>query len=1272
MKQFQKYRFFFLTLILFCSQFVVGQSKTISIVIDWTYPDSNELEYSDTFLEKIYTHNEAAFFQKDDQVFPWQQIDIQTKINTTTNTIVYKVLQADTIDITSSDSFDFNKLSNTFEIQQFQSRNTFKTYIRPLKIENGKLIRFISGTLTYTEAPFTEKHDETTRFATTSVLTEGKWYKLGVTQKGIYKITHQELQDLGIELSNVNPKHISIFGNGNAMLPEANQAACYDDLIENAIFVSGENDNKFDENDYILFYGEEPVTWNYDVEKQQYIHTTNIYTDTIYYFLRIDNSFQGKRIQNTAYLQEEASVIKTDFNDFVLYKKEESSVAPFGRIWVSDMLTIADISEKEIQLQIPKFVQSHEIKASIEVIGHSSKKLFWSVSANDIKLIDSAAISSSGTHTLGVASARSTSFSSDSENLSFRINLHGSSNARLWLNYIQLNFRRKLQYDNQSLFFRFSPQDLSNKLTQIEINNGHQNMTIWDVSDPQSISSTDFIVTNNKAIFKEHLTNQKEYIAFDNNNLLSIASAKKIENQNLHQLQNAEMIIICSKQWLEQGEDLANLHLQLDNLLSVVVDIDEIHNEFGNGTCDPSGIRNFVRMLYTRSNNLKYLFLFGDASYDFRDKLGYGSNFISTYQSVNSLNEVYSRVTDDYFALMDLDEGNECAGIIDIGVGRIPVTTQQQAIDVVNKIKHYLSQQTIGQWRNNMLVMTDDEDGTIYVDQGEELTTQLKTIAKNLNTNKIYIDAFEQIRVSEGDRYPEANKALMRKFDEGMLVFNYIGHGGVLGITDEKVFTSSDAMTLNNIDKLPFMFSGTCEMTRFDDPSIVSLGEQLILNKNGGIIATYTTARPVQGTTAFSLLKNFYQNLFKSDGEIVSLGEAFLLSKSTGNSAGSIGFLPFPLIGDPALKLAYPQKKITCTYVKTEENNGNPIFDTQTIIGPSGTLFVEGHITDLQGNLDRNFNGYLIPRFFDKESVYHTLGNDPNSQIREFKQFDNVLYEGKISIINGKFKFSFSLPIDINNTVSGSKLSLYAYDTITFEDASGLYTDLFVGGVTEDLVIDTIGPDITLYWNNSNFVSGQIIDTDKGALFVELYDPQGIHFCSNTIGRDITLTHNNQVNSSQILNHLFEPKVDIFGSGTIKIDFDKLEEGEHRLKVKAWDLHNNSSEKEIWFTFEKTRSDVFSRIINYPNPFRTSTTFAFENDDSETIFDVLIDIFDVYGIHIMQLRGKKIPYVENIVTWNGLDFSGKKLNSGTYIYRVIISDKNGIQKVFNQKLIYTH
>ena len=1255
---------FCLILFLAYSQFVIGQTKTIPITIDWEYLDIGVLYHSNDSLKKILALNEAAFFQSNDQALPWQLLDIQTTDNVRIDFISCEPTQADTIDLNVFNEFDFKQLTNDFTTKQHCARNTVRTYIQPLKIENGKLIRFISGSLAYIETAVTEKQDKIS-YASASVLAEGEWYKLGVTQKGIYKIAHQDLIDLGIDVATINPKHISIFGNGGAAMPEANHTYYPDDLAENAIFISGENDNKFDEEDYILFYGEEPAEWVYNSKFKRYEHTTNIYTDTVYYFLRTDNPSQGKRIQHIPFIQEDAFTFITDFHDYLVHKKEETSRAPFGRLWVGDMISSDETSEINLLFQIPGLIKSRKVKALIETVGYSKKLFYWDAFANEIPIIEHEMMNSTGDHWYSRISADSASFVSTSENIYINLRIQATVSANFWIHYVQLNFRRALQYNDQPLFFRISPPELSSRLTQLEIDKSHQNMLIWDISDPKNIASVDFVLSDNKAIFKGKFTTQKEYVAFDNNAFRTITSGRKLENQNLHRFESADMLIVCPKEWIEQGEELADLHQQLDGLNSIVVDIEEIHNEFGNGTCDPSGIRNFVRMIYTRSDkNLKYLLLFGDASFDFRDKLGYNGNIISAYQSKESLNEVYSYVTDDYFALLDLPEGYECLGTVDIGVGRLPVNTKQQAVDVVNKIKHYcLAQQTIGQWRNNMLVMADDEDSNEYVKQSERLAIQIDTSAKNLVVNKLYIDAFEQIRVSEGDRYPEANKALLKKFDEGLFILNYIGHGGVLGITDEKVFTSADAMNLKNSDKLPFMLSATCEMTRFDDPSIVSLGELLILNKNGGIIATFTTSRPVNATPANSALRAFYKGLFKSNGEIATLGEAFMNAKSADS------YLCYPLIGDPALKLAYPQKKIICTYVKTKENDGIPSFDIQTTVSAMESLFVEGHITDLQGNLDEHFNGYLIPRLFDKKSVYHTLGNDPSSSVQAFQQFDNVLHNGKVSVENGKFKFMFKLPLDIRYDTSYAKLSLYAYDTITFKDATGTYNNLLIGGIAEDVVIDTQGPDITLYWNDPSFVSGQIVD-DKGTLFAEFHDPQGIHYSTNAIGRDITLTHNEQSNSSRIINHLFEPKTDDFTRGNLKVDFTSLENGEHQLKLKAWDLHNNPSEKEIRFIVAKTHSDAISRVLNYPNPFRTTTTFSFENDDFETIFDVLIDIFDIYGNHVIQLKGEKYPYVKDILEWDGKDARGNILGSGTYVYRMIVSNEKGMRKVFNQRLVY--
>lgn len=399
----------------------------------------------------------------------------------------------------------------------------------------------------------------------------------------------------------------------------------------------------------------------------------------------------------------------------------------------------------------------------------------------------------------------------------------------------------------------------------------------------------------------------------------------------------------------------------------------------------------------------------------------------------------------------------------------------------------------------------------------------------------------------------------------------------------------------------------------------------------------------------------------RRDTNFKRLGDILRLSKNPTSSS----VYNFVLLGDPALKLVYPEGKII-----TKKVNNTEAGTSEVVLHAMAEVQIEGEIIDPNGILDSDFNGYLYPKLFDKKTKFSTLGNDPSSQKAAFTYYEKLLYAGKVSVINGKFSFRFQLPRDIAYQYGKAKLSYYAVDTVNFSDASG-YFDLFeIGGTNPEITPDTQGPEIELYVNDKTFKNGDIVPSNN-TLIAQLSDPQGIHHLGNSIGRDIVLQYISSDKGSVILNSNFEPAVDNFGAGTIHYPMENLEDGLYQLTLKAWDLHNNSSTAEISFVIDSKASLDLHRVLNYPNPFSTSTSFVFDHNKPQAIFDYEITVFALDGRPVVILKGKTgtAGNRSEPIVWDGKDASGQIIPTGTYVYRILLTDEQGNQHSVNQLMV---
>ncbi len=616
----------------------------------------------------------------------------------------------------------------------------------------------------------------------------------------------------------------------------------------------------------------------------------------------------------------------------------------------------------------------------------------------------------------------------------------------------------------------------------------------------------------------------------------------------------------------------------------------------------------------------RYLLLFGDASYDVKDRVPSNTNLVPTYQSKTSLHPVSSYATDDYYGLLDANEGDNIASsgqLLDIAIGRLPVKNAQEAAVVVNKIIHYASSSaTLGDWRNRMCFVADDEDNNLHLNQVEDgLTDYLSNHYPSYNLQKVYLDAYQQESTPAGGRYPEVNNAILSQLFKGTMIMNYTGHGGESGWAHEHIFNTEDINKLNNKDKLPLFITATCSFSRYDNPEKDAGGELLLLNPDGGAIALMTTVRIVNAGGNYNLNIKFLENLFEPfNGEIPTFGEVALRAKNAIN--GGVNNRNFTLLGDPALRLPYPEHVISIDSINGQLL-GSSSSDT---IKALQKITISGNLKDKNGVALNNFNGIIYPTIYDKASEVTTLGNDPGSSAKNFSVRNNVIYKGKASVKNGKYSFTFITPKDIAQNFGYGKLSFYADNNI--DDAAGFYDSVVVGGLNDSLGEDEAGPEISLFLNDEKFASGGITD-ESPLLIIKLKDLSGMNTVGAGIGHDLTAVLDDNTKNTIVLNDFYEAALDNYQEGEVEYPLSNLEQGNHSLKVKAWDVYNNSSESYIEFVVAPSEDFAINHVLNYPNPFTTNTDFHFEHNRPGDLLEISLRIYTVSGKLVKTIQTER-------------------------------------------------
>jgi len=850
-----------------------------------------------------------------------------------------------------------------------------------------------------------------------------------------------------------------------------------------------------------------------------------------------------------------------------------------------------------------------------------------------------------------------------------------NSNSEAWLDHITLNGRAQLRIEGSQTAFRDSRSVSSGSISEFQLNNASTNTLVWDISDPDNPGNIPLTLNGSQAKFKIETSELREFIAFNKNGdfpvpQLSGIGLGKIPNQDLHGSNPPDMLIVYAEEFEEQAARLAEHRRNNDQLSVSLVTQQQIFNEFSSGTPNVSALRNYLKMYYDEvdpASMTKYLLLFGDGSFDNKDTSSLNPNLIMTYQSSNSLSPTSSYVSDDFYGLLDTGE-KLYDGLLDIGIGRLPVSNTDEAEQLVDKIIAYDQKSTIGEWRNYICLIGDDEDGNIHMKQANSLAGYIETNYPNYNVNKIFLDAYPQVTTPTGDRYPDVTRAINDQMNRGALIINYTGHGGVTGLAHEKILDLTNIKGWNNEGRYPLFMTATCEFSRYDEYSVskktevTSAGEDVLLNPFGGSIALFTTTRLVYSGPNHILNEKFYEIVFEknAEGDYHRLGDIIVYSKN--NTGSGINKRNFTLLGDPSISLSFPKNQVI-----TDSINHIAIEELTDTISALDFVTISGHMADPDGQLLENFNGSVIPIVFDKKTNLKTLANDGGSEL-EFDVRNSILYKGNVSVSNGRFSFSFYVPKDIGYNVGSGKISYYGFTEE--EDSHGSSPNLIIGGIGDFAELDTVGPSIEVFMNDSLFRDGGIVNASP-ELLAYLHDPYGINTTGNGIGHDITSTLNGDRINAVILNEYYLADKDSYSSGTVRYPYKDLPLGKHTVTVKVWDIFNNSATKSLDFIVVESFGMLLENIYNYPNPFFDETFFNIEHNRPDQELEVVIRIYDMMGklVTVLQKQSNSTGYRLEPLSWQGNSMGGATLGSGIYVYKVLVRDKNGEEASGSGRLV---
>lgn len=1074
-----------------------------------------------------------------------------------------------------------------------------------------------------------------------SVLHQGFWLKVEIEKAGVYRIDYNQLKNAGADVAGLDPRTLKVYGNPGGMLPQANAAARPVDLIENAIVVSGESDGVFGAGDHLLFYAQGADLQRYDVERSVFQYEQNLYATRNYVFITYGGE-PGKRVAQAETVQ--ATAVVDEYEDVYHYEQTVENLLKSGREWYGDRFRKGDTREFSFSMEGIK--ESSTIRVVSDVVAYSIdtstsfelKLNGQSIGTQVVAKVLNTQYGDKARHrrdTFLVPAQTVTNASRVNHTLSHTFAHPGTAYG--FLDFVTVTATRKLALYTSQTVFR-SQASLAQASSAFSIDRATSATQVWDVTDPTTPTALTVQLTGSTAIVRRSTTTLKEFVAF--NQPLSPGAVTKIQNQNIRETPPATLLIVTDKELKSEAQRLANHRQSFSGISVQVVTVNDIFNEFSSGRPDVSAIRDFVRYQKNRyPAELKYLLLFGRGTYDYKNVIRDNINRVLTYESRNSIHPVDTYSSDDYFGLLEDHEGtwsecSTCIETLDIGVGRIPVKHAQQATFIVDKLIRYdLDVSHRGPWQSRISFVADDGDLNTHQAQADVLANYIEQ-SSAFSAKKIYLDAFEQISRPAGQIAPIVNTTIKDLLQEGTVILNYTGHGNEYQWANEKILDEL-LITGTDNDILPFLVTATCEFGRHDDPIVTSVAEIALLRKSYGVIGLVTTARPVNSVTNFDLNEAFYDALLqRPGGEYQTVGDIFKATKN--NSAFGVSNRNFSLLGDPSMHLAFPQQDIQLTSVSTDA-------DTDTLRALA-TVEMRGIVLGTSGEKDESFDGTLEATVYDKAPVFTTLGNE-NTPF-SFRQWSSVLFRGRATVESGEFVFSFQVPKSIAYAVGDGRVSLYARSSMT---TAGGSASVKVGGSASPTSVDTTPPQLQAFMNDTTFIQGGKVGPDT-RLVVRLFDASGISITNTGVGNDLSAELDNSDEVYELSNH-FIADADDFKRGTISFPLYTLSPGYHRIRVMAWDTHNNPAEAFVEFVVTDGESITIDYFGGSPNPFSDQSRLVFthsaagEDLRAEVVF---------YGSHGNEVARNWVTVDNSNFEVELATLEGDNLPPGVYVARLFL------------------
>ncbi len=1100
-------------------------------------------------------------------------------------------------------------------------------------------------------------------YASNSVLTTGTWLKLGVTAEGVYRIDATWLQARGVNTATLDPRTLKVYGNGGGMLPQAIAAPRIDDLAENAVWVPGEADGVLSGSDALYFYADSPTQWRQRADGQ-WRHEKHLYADTVYYYLTYGGA-AGKRI-GTRPAGAGAGPVLAQSLQLWQQESDKENLLHSGRQWFGDRYE--STLTRTYSFSTPGIAAGAPCTLVLNVAARSSAGSTFTVQVNGatvgvVSLGGVSLTSQEGNYARQQQAELTFAYPAGTSTLNVQLTYNKPPDGTGWLDWLELQGPQTLAVPAGAASYSYRTYaQAGGPAARVQLQVPAADWQLWEVSRPTDVRNQVVTISDNTYRYDARQDSARRWLAFSPALAVPPPFAVAQPNQNLHALGAADYVMIVEPGYAAAAEQLANFHRAAYGRTVHVVTPQAIYNEFSSGAADVTAIRDFVRMVHARSGGqLQYLLLFGQGSYDYKN-IEVGGNGVPSYQSRESLLATASYTSDDYYGFLTTSEGYWGEGTantspqfyddasidlhtVDIGIGRLPVRTLAEAAQVVDKIIRYARGGTAGisdagAWRNQLLFVGDYKagEGSLHVYQADTLARLAAQQGPCFAQRKLYLDQYPAQNAGSIPFFPAAREQLLRSLNAGALIVNYTGHGNPSVLSNAQVFKLADVPTLSNAGRMPFWVTATCEFGRWDDPDETSAAEALLARPDGGAIGLLTSVRLVYSFPNFIFNRNWYDYSLTYDtglGRYYTLGEQYRLTKNASYPDAPINTRNFALLADPGLTLAYPVHNVALTHI-----NNQPVGDDT--LKALGSVTLTGEVQTQSGALLAGYAGTVVVTVYDK-----TLPLRTQLSAFDYSEYRTVLYTGVAQVLGGRFTAQFVVPLDIGYSIGPGNIVFYTSSTRA--DGAGCYRQAIVCCTAAGAQQPNDPPSVQLYLNSENWQRGGTTD-ESPLLLAHLADDLGINTSGLGVGRELLAVLDDDETNATVLNEFYAPEAAASGSvGSISYRLQNLAEGHHRLRLRVWDVTNQSATAETEFLVAGSATLALDGLMNYPNPFNTETTVQFYTNQLNQPLELNLRIYGADGRLVLDTRQ---AYTADA---NRVELPLRLPNAkGVYVYEVIL------------------